>query len=90
VVGFKDHVIPLASSVFLCKVIVCSSKAVRIVVMSIGFEKDDTMVMVVSFIHEGRRCSGKFFRNASRVKRYENVLLVMEEYIFSFSFSLRA
>lgn len=79
-----DHVIPLASSVFLYRVNEDFSKALRILLMSTGFEKDETMVMVVSFIHEGRIGSGKFFRNASRVKRYENVLLVMGEYIFLF------
>lgn len=77
-----DHVSPLAVSVFLCNVSDERSKAVRMALMSTGFEKDDTIVMVVSFIHEGLICSGKFFRNASRVRRYEKVLLTMGEYIF--------
>lgn len=67
--GFKDQVIPLDFKVFLCKVSEDASKAVRILLMSTGFEKDDTIVMVVSFIHDGRISSGKFFRNSSRVRR---------------------
>lgn len=44
--------------------------------------KLDTIVIVVILTHEGRVSSGRAFRISSRVKRYEKLLLAIDEYIF--------
>jgi hypothetical protein len=73
--------IGLLSVVFLCNLTGDFPNTSRILSIFKGLENEETIVIVVSLIHDGLKSSLNFFRKSSNVRRYENVLLIIDEYI---------